>query len=401
MFLNLNIVLENGYLLNLFDLILPLLNVKSKGEKIPRILMSELLYLFLKNSSKIDTLYVSDFDKNFSFILKIADEEPEARKCLQNLQHLRISTHQPISTSLTRLSELSHNIEHLEIENCNVNSFELKKLINVQRNLKGLTVEFVVNQPYQIQDSDNVLSELSTKAKSITRIEIRDAADIFIIFNSFVNLIELIINNTDKCDLQKWKHLSKVESLKKLKKLVVNNKKGPVYFNIISDFIDKSSCNLDQIAISSIKPQDPDHVGNLIKSISKNCSNLSVFKGLISKDHINEFSHLLQNCNNLKYLHIYPVRTSWEKEIYKFDDLLQQLIKYLPFNLKKLFLENGWLISEIDLFKTFVEGRKSLDLSLISFHAYRSITYEYQELGDICENYKENGYLLDYHFYFK
>jgi hypothetical protein len=366
-----------------------------------RILMSELLYLFLVNSSKIDTLCVSDFDKNFSFILKIADEEPEARKCLQNLQHLRISTHQPISTCLMKLSEISRNIEYLEIENCNINSFELKRLINVQNNLKDLTVEFVVNQPYQIHNVNNVLSELSSKAKSITRIKIKDAADIFIIFNSFVNLIELIINNTDKCDLKKWEHLSKVDSLKKLKKLVINNKKGPIYFNIIAEFIEKSSCDLDQIVISTTKPQDPTHIGTLINSINRNCPNLTIFEGLIGKNNINEFSRLLQNCNNLKYLHIYPVKTSWENEVYKFDDILQQMIQYLPFNLNKLFLEDGWLISDINLFKKFLEGRKLLELSLITFHAYRSITHKYQELEDICENYKEKDYLLDYHFYSK
>ncbi|CAB4398637.1 unnamed protein product [Rhizophagus irregularis] len=343
-----------------------------------RILMSELLYLFL-----------------------IADEEPEARKCLQNLQHLRISTHQPISTCLMKLSDISRNIEYLEIENCNINSFELKRLINVQNNLKNLTVEFVVNQPYQIHNVNNVLSELSSKAKSITRIKIKDAADIFIIFNSFVNLIELIINNTDKCDLKKWEHLSKVESLKKLKKLVINNKKGPIYFNIIAEFIERSSCDLDQIVISTTKPQDPTYIGKLINSISRTCPNLTVFEGLIGNNHINEFSQLLQTCNNLKYLHIYPVKTSWENEVYKFDDILQQMIQYLPFNLNKLFLEDGWLISDVNLFKKFLEGRKLLELSLISFHAYRSITYNYQELEDICENYKENDYLLDYHFYSK
>ncbi|CAG8602927.1 13180_t:CDS:1 [Funneliformis mosseae] len=366
-----------------------------------RILMSELLYLFLVNSQKIETLYISDFDKNFSFILKIAEEVPEAKKCLQKLRHLKISTHQPITSSLTRLSEISRNVEHLEIENCNVNSFELKRLINVQNSLKELTLEFVVNQPYQIHNANNVLSELSSKAKFITRIEIRDAADLFVILNSFENLIELIINNTDKCNLQKWEHLSKVRSLKKLKKLFINNKKGPVYFKIIADLINRSSCNLDMIVILTTKPQDPTHIGTLIESISKNCSNLRVFKGLIGKDHTSEFSLLLQRCNQLKILHIYPVKTSWGNEICRFDGLLQQMTKYLSFNLNRLFLENGWLISEIDLFKHFVEGRKLLDLQKISFYAYQSITYRYQELVDICENYRENDYLLDYHFYLK
>src|SRR5439155_784376 len=183
------------------------------------------------------------------------------------------------------------------------------------------------------------------------------------------------------------------------KKLIINSNK--IYYDIITRFINNSSCDLEQIIITtSSRFGDPcNNIGLYINSISNNCPSLTIFKGVISESNVAELSQLLKRCGNLKTLHLYPAMQDFTQKICQFDNLLNEMINISSNNLSRLYLEIGWRLTLIEYFKNFVKKRKLLELNPISFYAHKNFAYNSSIFLNICEDYKQKDYLLDYYFY--
>ncbi|RIA89939.1 hypothetical protein C1645_876403 [Glomus cerebriforme] len=353
-------------------------------------LMKELLKFFLVHSPNIDTLYISNY--NFSFIIEITESEPIAKNCIANLRHLQIGS----LTYLSKLSQLSRNVDHLEIVNHNLCSEELRNFITVQNNLKELTIEISIIGSIIDPDTNNMMVEISKK-NSITRLTIKDSPKIFFILKGFGSLTELIIIYNIEHSIRHWEHMANA-SLKNLKKLFIDS--NTIYYDIITQFIDNSSCDLEQIIITtSSRIEDPCDIGLYINSISNNCPSLTIFKGVISESNVPELSQLLRRCSNLKTLHLYPVMQDFTQKICQFDNLMKEMINISSNNLSRLYLEIGWKLTLVEDFKIFMKKRKLLGLKPISFYAHKNFTYNFSKFLNICEDYKQEDYLLDYHFY--
>ncbi|CAB4475573.1 hypothetical protein RhiirA1_540251 [Rhizophagus irregularis] len=356
-------------------------------------LMYELLKFFLIHSQKIDTLYVLDF--NFSFIMEIIKREPIAKNCISNLRYLQIGSHM-LPIYLSTLSEISNNLDHLEIVNHNLCSEELRNFITVQNNLKELTIEAGIIRSINDPITNNTIIEIFKK-KSIIKLTIKDSPSIFIVLKGFDSLTELIIIYNNKYSIKFWEYMAN-SSLKNLKKLIINSNK--IYYDIITQFINNSSCDLEQFIITTTsKVEDPCDIGLYINSISNNCPSLTIFKGVISESNVLELSQLLKKCINLKILHLYPVMQDVEQKMCQFDNLLKEMINISSNNLSRLYLENGWKLTLVDYFKNFMEKRELLRLKPISFHAHKNFAYNSSIFLTICEDYKQKDYLLDYYFY--
>jgi len=299
-----------------------------------------------------------------------------------------------LSTYLSTLSQISRNIEHLEIVNHNLCSEELRNFITVQNNLKELTVETGMIGPIIDPNTNNTMVEISRK-KSITRLTIKDSPRMFFILKGFESLTKLIIIYNREYSIRNWDHMANA-SLRNLKKLIINSNK--IYYDVITRFIDNSSCDLEQIIITtSSRFGDPcNNIGLYINSISNNCPSLTIFKGVISESNVAELSQLLKGCGNLKTLHLYPVI---QEKICQFDNLLNEMINISSNNLSRLYLEIGWRLTLIENFENFVKKRKLSGLKPISFHAHQNFAYDSSIFLNICEDYKQKDYLLDYHFY--
>ncbi|GBB83498.1 hypothetical protein RclHR1_10200005 [Rhizophagus clarus] len=356
-------------------------------------LMYELLKFFLIHSQKIDTLYASDF--NFSFIMEIIKRETIAKNCISNLRYLQIGSH-ILPIYLQTLSQISIKLDHLEIVNHNLCSEELRDFITVQNNLKELTVETCKIRSINDPNINNTIIEISKK-KSITKLTIKDSPGIFIILKGFENLTELIIIFNNNYSIKFWEYMSNV-SLKNLKKLIINSNK--IYYNIITQFINNSSCDLKQFIITTTsKVEDSYDIGSYINSISNYCSSLTIFKGVISENNILELSQLLKKCINLKILHLYPAIRDSKQKICQFDNLLKEMINIPLNNLSRLYLENGWRLKLVEYFKIFMEKRELLGLNPIFLYTQENFAYDSSIFLNICEGYKQKDCLLDYYIY--
>jgi hypothetical protein len=358
-------------------------------------LMFELLKFFLIHSKKLDTLYGSDF--NFSFIMEIIKGEPIARNCISNLRYLQMGSHM-LPIYLSTLSQISNNLDHLEIVNYNLCSEELRNFITVQKNLKELTVETGIIRSFNINEPNinNIIIEISEK-KSITKLTIKDSPSMFIILRGFESLTELIIIYNNKYSLKFWEYMANV-SLKNLKKLIINS--NEIYYDIITQFINNSSCDLEQFIITTTsKVEDSCDIGLYINSISNNCPSLTIFKGVISENNVLELSQLLKKCINLKILHFYPVMQNYKQKICQFDNILKEMINISSNNLSRLYLENGWKLILVEYFKNFMEKRELLKLKPISIYIHKNFVYNSSIFLNICEDYKQKDFLLDYYFY--
>ncbi|CAG8626819.1 5607_t:CDS:1 [Funneliformis caledonium] len=347
-----------------------------------KIITYELLKFFLVNSTNIDTLYASNLStRSFYYIMEIIEWNPITKNRIDNLRQLQFG-----SNVIHLLPRTLCNVEYLEIENCNLCSDGLRNFINAQNNLKELNVKFS-----KARGDINKTSDIISSKESITRLIINDSPGICLILKGFENLTELIITYTEQYTVSFWKHMAKA-SLRNLKKLIINHN-YIIYYDLIAKFIDSSSCDLEQFIINTKIQGDQSVTDLYIKSISRHCPSLKVFQGVISVSNLSEFSQLLK-CTNLKILHLYPTQ-----KMCQFDSFMEAMMEVPLDNLSRLYLETGWKLMKIEIFKNFMNKRNSLELKPISFHCHKNFVNRRSIFLNLCEDYKRKDYLLDYHLY--
>ncbi|GBB84227.1 hypothetical protein RclHR1_10850006 [Rhizophagus clarus] len=334
------------------------------------IISQVLLEHILRSTPTIYGLNVNSENYTSGSLTSAIRNVPNAKISLANV---KIFTFGKIWTTMPNLFEtlstICYKINTLEI--CPSQDIKYTaRLISNQMNIISLTL---VDTPLNRHETKNeaytwdneIFIALLYKAKTITRITLKNIHLSLKELNYFENLEELYITNYVGDITQKYfQDLSEI-SLRKLKKFFIISLFSEICLKSLCKFI-KNSNELTHLKIQGRKLHDPDYSITWINSLAKNNRNLVSYEGPIGSNDIVALWIFLDSCKSLQKLHFqcnkYNSFTS-NKNLKSFDNILREITRKKPAVLRKLTVGKGWTISCKGV-ENFIKCRKNLSVPI-------------------------------------
>ncbi|KAF0471082.1 hypothetical protein F8M41_025270 [Gigaspora margarita] len=359
-----------------------------------RLVCSELLTLFLKESPKIYILRINDYSKVDVFGQlgeALANLNPK-NNCLSSLKGLECRDKPVMDNIFEMLSLLTTDISQILIMG-NYNTKTLANLIRSQKKLEKVCFENFHNMSPQDYWESGVGYELSKKAHFITSLHLLNSCSLLAKLSDFVNLQELTLQciHEQSCEYTDSLTSANIPILRDIAKLKFRCK-HEYSLEYLSNLIDKSNGKLRKITIEGSRIKDRRY-DLLMSTIANKCPNLKSCSIPISRIDP-QIDRLLESCEQLKDLKLCAVLDTSDND--NNDILLYQLLNCTPTRLRRLdFVDWKFSISAWELFlKT--QSRTLLQRICYYWNDNSKIASPSDEFLKACQQNKRDGILATY-----
>ncbi|RIA85378.1 hypothetical protein C1645_879331 [Glomus cerebriforme] len=356
-------------------------------EKIEQMLNKEFWTLFMKYCFKIKYLDVPNFN---------LFEYHDSKNSLSSLSTLRINTHYH-KEIIIELSKNVHTLKRIEIHlnDIEVSDYGIEQLILSQKNLKEISF---IPSTYQkiFFNNQETIEYLSSSLKIL---EFYNYICLFpYTITSFINLIELKIDYSDRTLFERGVKKLKDVFLPKLEILSLINVKGK-YLTIFTQLIEKTKGSLKILNIHfrkkyplSLSPSSLSSIEYYLRTIQTTCPNIEVLPvWLISEISLIDFENLLKSCSKIRKIIIHVITTNSNFQI---DTVLAKPVLYLlaikssSTLLNNIHLIGRWSFSNLDL-EEFFELWIEMKRKRLTFNFNNNICSNY--IIRVCEFYHKIG----------
>ncbi|CAG8788079.1 13625_t:CDS:1, partial [Cetraspora pellucida] len=360
-----------------------------------RLVCSELLSLFLKESPKIYILRINDYSKVdvFGQLGEVLASLNPKHNCLSSLKGLECRDKPVMDNIFDQLSLLTTDITQILIMG-NYNTQTLANLLSTQKKLEKVWFEnFDRMSPQEYWEFPGVGYELSKKAHFITSLHLLNSCSLLVKLSDFVNLQELTLQCIKE---QSCEHIESLTSanipiLRDLAKLKFRCKHD-YSLEYLSNLIDNSIGKLRKITIEGSRIKDTRICNLLICTIANKCPNLKSCSIPISRTDP-QLDRLLESCEHLKDLKLCAVPDTLNDD--NSDIILYQLLSHTPTRLRRLdFVDWKFSIYSWDFFlKT---QPKTLQRICYYWNENSKIANPSEEFLKVCQQNKKDGFLATY-----
>ncbi|CAG8454321.1 8574_t:CDS:1, partial [Scutellospora calospora] len=360
-----------------------------------RLVCSELLTLFLKESPKIYILRINDYSKvdifgPFGDVL--ASLNPK-HNCLSSLKGLECRDKPVMDNIFEHLSLLTTDITQILIMG-NYNTKTLANLIKTQKKLEKVCCENFYSMSLENYWESGVGYELSKKAHFITSLHLLNSCSLLIKLPSFVSLQELTIQciREQSCeygDCLTSKNIPVLRDLAKLKFRCMHD----YSLEYLTNLVENSGGKLRKITIEGSRIKDTGRCNFLIYTIANKCPNLkSCSIPILRTDP--RLDRLLESCEQLKDLKLFAVPFTLNNG--NNDILLNQLIKSTPTRLRRLDFVD-WIFSKRS-WELFLKSQSKTLLQRICYYWNENskIASPSEDFLKFCHQNKKDGIITTY-----
>ncbi|CAG8489536.1 8238_t:CDS:1 [Acaulospora morrowiae] len=269
-----------------------------------RVVCSELLSLFLRESPKIYILRINDYSK-VEIFPQLLENLGSRKNCLSFLRGLECRDKPLMDNIFNQLSLLTTDITQILIIG-SYNTESLANLVRVQKKIQKVCFEnFSRISPDEYWTASGVGYELSKKTSFITSLHLLNSCALLTKLSDFVNLQELTVQCIEerRCDHTETLTPPVLKHLTKLKFRCSHD----YTLEYLADLIDHTVGKLRKITIEGGRITDPQNSFNLVHSIANKCPHLRSCSIPMSSNNP-KLNWIMEFCGRLKDLRLYAIQ---------------------------------------------------------------------------------------------
>ncbi|CAG8528230.1 15599_t:CDS:1 [Acaulospora colombiana] len=268
-----------------------------------RVVCSELLSLFLRESPKIYILRINDYSK-VEIFPQLLENLGSRKNCLSSLRGLECRDKPLMDSIFTQLSLLTTDITQILIIG-SYNTESLANLVRVQKKIQKVCFEnFSRISPDEYWTAPGVGYEISKKTLFITSLHLLNSCALLTKLSDFVNLQELTVQCIEerRCDHMDSLTPPVLKNLTKLKFRCTHD----YTLDYLANMIDHTVGKMRKITIEGGRITDPQNSFNLVHSIASKCPHLRSCSIPISSNNP-KLNWIMEFCGRLKDLRLFAI----------------------------------------------------------------------------------------------